>query len=488
MAENIEGRKSAFIVCLLVSALATLDISKVNVAIPAIEADLGIGSTAVQLITAGYVFMFGLALIPAGRFGDIRSRRAMFITGMFLFGLASLGCALAPTATVLIISRAIQGISAGMLLPQTLGILQQLFSRDERGKAFGQYGAMVGLTVAIAPPLGGALVSLGGPEWGWRMVFMINIPILCVCIPLALAYLPKVQPPTSGPKTLDPLGTVLLALTTASFILPFVLTTGHSTDEPLRWLLMIGAAVFGACFVFWERYYSRLGRTPVVEIGLLRIRPFRYGTLIALLYYAGAPSALLTTTLYFQHALGLEALHAGLATSPFALSYIIASSWSGKAATKYGRKVVVSGLIVSLFGWSVVGLCATALDSQLSILVLPAALLICGAGGGLISAPNQTATLKLVPVEQGGLAASISQTAQRLGSSIGVAIAMALFYRTLAVPTPSGDSGQLYDLALVHAFMGCAGLIVLALAIACIDVAGQSRHDKASQVLVRRTP
>lgn len=476
MAEIVAGRRSAFNVCLLVSALATLDISKVNVAIPAIEADLGVGSTEVQLLTAGYVFMFGLALIPAGRFGDMRSRRTMFIIGMSLFGIASLGCALAPTSEFLLFSRALQGISAGLLLPQTLGMIQQLFPGDERGKAFGLYGAMVGLTVAIAPVLGGALVALGGPQWGWRMVFLVNLPILCVCIPLALKYLPRYQPPRSGPKNLDFLGTLLLALTTASFMLPFVFTTGHDTDNPWRWMLMILAVVFGVCFTFWERYYSKTGRTPVLDLELLKIPPFRNGTLIALLYYGGSPSAVLTTTLYFQHALGLGALQAGLSTLPFALSYIVTSSWSGKASIRYGRKLVVVGLLVSFVGWSTVAVCAMIFSDSESIILLPAALLIVGCGAGMISAPNQTMTLKFIPVVQGGLAASISQTAQRLGSSIGVAVSMSLFYGTLSAQTLGRGSETLYDTALRNAFLGSTGLILLALIVASFDVASERRH------------
>ena len=470
------SRRSAFIVCLLVSALATLDISKVNVAIPAIEQALDIGPTAVQLIVAGYVFAFGIALIPSGRFGDLRSRRSMFITGMLVFGVASIACAVAPSVEVLVAGRGLQGLAAGMIMPQTLGIIQQLFTGEERGRAFGLYGAMVGLTVAIAPTLGGALVALGGPVWGWRMVFMVNLPILLVCFPLALKYLPRHQQPTALAKSIDPVGIVLLAVSTAAFMLPFVLTTGTAVDDPRRWLLIPAALVVGAIFAGWERGYARRGHTPVLDMGLLHIPPFRHGVLIALLYYGGAPAAVLATTLFLQHALGMGALQAGASLIPFALAYILTATWSGRSTHRFGRLLVVGGLAIAMLGWGTSIMVAVLVAPELAAFLIPLALMLCGGGAGMISAPNQTLALGEVPPIQGGLAGSITQMAQRLGAAMGVAVAMALFYGTLSAERLALGRRIAYQDSFRNAVLGCMGLMVLAMIVSILDEAWRRRE------------
>lgn len=473
-------RRSALVVCLLVAALATLDISKVNVAIPAIEEALGAGPAAVQLISAGYVLAFGLALVPAGRFGDLRSRRSMFIAGMVVFGIASVACAAAPNPTVLVAARVLEGIAAGMIMPQTLGLIQQLFTGEERGRAFGLFGTMIGLTVAVAPPLGGALVALGGSEWGWRMVFLVNIPILLVCFPLALKYLPRHQAVVTTPRHLDPLGITLLAATAAALMLPFVLTTGTDNDDPRRWLFILVAGAVGMAFVFWERRYVAKGRTPVIDLALLAIPAFRHGVLIAFLYYGGAPACVLTTTLFYQHALGMSALFAGLAVVPFALAYIGASWWSGRATHRLGRPLVIGGLVVALAGWcSAIG-AAIWLPVDLALLVIPMVLALAGAGAGSISAPNQTLTLHDVPPSQGGLAGSIAQMAQRIGAAMGVAIAMSVFYGTISAERLALGRLAAYQDAYRNAVLACLGLVLAAIMVAVLDERWRRRAKPAS--------
>jgi MFS family permease len=474
--EQQANRRSAFMVCLLISALATLDISKVNVAIPAIEQALDAEPTAVQLIVAGYVFAFGISLIPSGRFGDLRSRRSMFITGMLAFGVASIACALAPSVELLVAGRGLQGLAAGMIVPQTLGIIQQLFTGEERGRAFGVYGAMVGLTVAIGPPLGGALVTVGGPVWGWRMVFLVNLPILLICLPLALKYLPRHQHASGVARSLDPVGIVLLAMTTAAFMLPFVLTTGTGVDDPRRWLLIPAAVVVGALFALWERGYKRRGRTPVLDVELLRIPPFRHGALIALFYYGGGPAALLATTLFFQHALGMDALQAGAALVPFALVYVATATWSGRSTHRYGRRLVVAGLAISLLGWGSSTLVAVLVAPELAAVLIPLTLMLSGGGAGMIAAPNQTLMLREVPQRQGGLAGSIAQMAQRLGAAMGVAVAMALFYGTLSSERLEVSRHLAYQDSFRNAILGSMVLMLMAAIAAIADEVWRRKH------------
>jgi MFS family permease len=225
------ARWQAFAVAVSVAALTILDLSKVNVGLPSIEKSLGAGATELQVIVAGYALAFGLALVPSGRLGDIYSRKIMFVIGLSGFTAASLVCALAPNIETLVIGRVLQGVAAGVQMPQVLGLVQQLFRGEARGRAFGVFGATIGVSTAFAPSLGGLLILLGGPEDGWRLLFWMNIPLGVAAIFFALRLLPH----RTGPRrdsNLDLIGVLLLGIATFSLLFPFVLTTG---DLPRRW-------------------------------------------------------------------------------------------------------------------------------------------------------------------------------------------------------------------------------------------------------------
>lgn len=461
------GRWAAFIACLGGAALAVLDISKINVAVPAIQVALGAGPTAVQLIVGGYVLAFGVALIPFGRAGDLRSRKTIFLFGVALFGVASLACATAASVELLVAARVLEGIAAGAMMPQALGMIQQLFSGAERGKAFGLYGAMIGLTVAVAPPLGGVLVELGGEEFGWRLVFLMNVPLaLCIFI-LGMVLLPKIQRHQPGRTDLDPVGVFLLALTILAFMVPFILTTGTRVDSPWRWLLLPGSLVLGIALALWERRYRRLGRTPVIDFALFDIRGYRNGVFIALAYYAGSPAAMLLTALLLQNGFGASALYSGLAIVPFSAAYIVSAWWTGNMTNRWGRKLVVVGLAMAMVGWSCAATAALLLPASAGVVVIPAVLIVAGLGAGAVAAPNQTLMLAEVPPESGGLAGSVAQVAQRLGAALGIAAVVALFYGQLA-----GDDaaeGPDYAHAYFVAMGAVASLFVVALVLAVRD-------------------
>jgi MFS family permease len=222
---NLSGDKarwSAYGVAVGVASLTILDLAKINVAIPAISSVLGAGATQVQLLLSGFVLAFGLVLVPSGRIGDLYSRRFMFLLGLSLFTLASLGGMIAPTIELLIASRIFQGFAAGILMPQVLGLVQQLFQGKERGQAFGIFGAVIGLSTAFGPTIGGLLVGVGGDDFGWRLLFAMNVPLGIAAFVMAYRLLPKLQDTSSAVKDFDLLGTALLGATTFSLMLPFV--------------------------------------------------------------------------------------------------------------------------------------------------------------------------------------------------------------------------------------------------------------------------
>lgn len=459
----------AYWVCVGVACLTILDLSKVNVGLPAIEESLGAGPTELQLIVAGYALAFGLTLVPAGRLGDLRSRKAMFVIGLSLFTITSLLCAIAPNAALLVTFRILQGVAAGIQMPQVIGLIQQLFRGPERGQAFGLFGAVIGLSTAFGPTVGGLLIALGGPEDGWRLLFWMNIPLGILALFFALRLLPARQPHEGKGGELDLAGIVLLGLAVFCLMLPFVLTTGGPDDDPARWLLLLGVPVFGGAFIWWENRYRRSGKSPVVHFSLFRESSYRNGLLVATAYFAALPATFLVTTLYLQQGLGLAAVFAGMVTIPFALVSAYTSWIGGRLVTAHGRKLVVIGLVLVIAGFALAVPAAVLSPPELSPYLLSAALILAGAGGGFVISPNQTLTLANVPVEQGGVAGSMTQLGQRIGTAVGVAAATAVFYATIYTDQ-GAEQIVVYHDAYRNGMFVVGGLIVLALVFALFDL------------------
>jgi EmrB/QacA subfamily drug resistance transporter len=471
---NERIRWQAFAVCVGVAALTILDISKVNVALDPIEQALDAGPSDLQLIVAGYALAFGLALVPSGRFGDLHSRKAMFVIGLSLFTLASLACALAPNTTVLVVGRIVQGIAAGVQMPQVLGLIQQLFTGRDRGRAFGLFGAVIGISTAFGPTLGGFLIGVGGPEDGWRWIFWMNIPLGIAALLLAVRLLPNIQSHEGVGKELDLVGILLLGVATLALMLPFVLTTGAPTDDPLRWLWLVVFAVALAAFVLWERRYLAQGKSPVLHVRLLRLASYRNGLLIATAWFAGLPAMFLIVTLYLQAGLGLEPVYAGMVTILFALASAVTAWIGGNLVHRYGRWLVAIGIVLAIVGLTLVALAGVALPPEQAPWFIALAMALAGAGGGFVISPNQTLTLEEVSLAQAGVAGSLTQVAQRVGTAIGIAGASAVFFSTIY--RESEDEAQLivYQDALRNGLLVCIGLLALALVVALLDLRKRS--------------
>jgi EmrB/QacA subfamily drug resistance transporter len=460
----------SFWVCAGVACLTILDLSKVNVGLPSIEESLGGGATELQLIVAGYALAFGLALVPSGRLGDLRSRRNLFLIGLTSFMLASLLCAVAPTIEILVLGRILQGVAAGIQMPQVLGLIQQLFQGKERGTAFGLFGATIGLSTAFGPTIGGLLIGVGGPENGWRLLFWMNIPLGLIAIWFAWRLLPKRQAREGGASSLDVAGILLLGLATFSLMLPFVLTTGGPTDDPRRWFWLIGFVVAAAAFVWWERRYLRIGKSPVVHFGLLRLASYRNGILIATAYFAAIPAMFLIVTLFLQQGLGLEAVFAGMVSIPFALASAATSWIGGRLVNKHGRKIVVLGVTLAAIGIAATLPISAFASDALTPWLIAAVLTIAGAGGGFVISPNQTLTLQDVPVTQGGVAGSVAQVGQRVGTAIGVAVASSTFFATLYAEKGLDTSAAIYRDAYGRGTTIVVVLLAVALVLSLVDL------------------
>lgn len=466
-------RWRAFWVCVSVAAFTILDLSKINVALPSLEESLGASSTQLQLVVSGYILSFGLALVPFGRLGDQRSRKTLFVLGLGLFTLASALCALAPTVEVLLAARLLQGVAAGIQMPQVMGTIQQLFVGKERGRAFGLFGATIGIATAFGPTLGGVLVAVGD----WRWIFWINVPLCLIVLAGVILLLPQTRKATAGRLQLDPVGIVLFALTVLALMWPFLFTTGSPEDDPARWWLLIAFAVFAAAFYAWERRYAASGKQPLIPFGMFRIPSFRNGTLVAVTYFTAIPSLFLLTTLFLLTGVGISPVFAGMVSIGFAVASAVTSYYGGVLVNRLGRPLVTLGLAIVLGSVAALAVVAYTMSPETVPYGMAAVLLVAGAGGGLVIAPNQTLTLAEIPVRQGGLAGSVGQLGQRVGTSVGTAIGLSLFYATVYREADLGrDTLAVYHDAYAYGMAAVGGFIALALLISVLDLLGARRR------------
>ncbi|MET7401823.1 MFS transporter [Dactylosporangium sp. NPDC005572] len=456
-------RDRALAVGLVAAFMTLLDVSIVNVAIPSIQAGLGVGDSGLQWVLSGYALTFGLLLVPAGRFGDARGIRGVFVAGLLAFTLTSALAGAARDEAWLVAARLLQGAAAGVLNPQVTGLIQRLYQPAERARPFGLLGATVGLATAIGPLLGGLLIHVAGPAEGWRWIFYINVPVGLAAAVLGWRIIPRRPPERRRRETLDPVGVVLLGLAVVQILLPLV--EGRQWQTPAKWLLVVtGLATLGA-FAGWERRFARRA-VPLIQLSLFRVRSYRLGTIVVLVYFAGFTANFFIFTLYLQQGHGYSALAAGLTLTPFAVGSGVAAFVGGRIVNRFGRPLVAFGLVAVMAGFaaSIAVVHVVPPDAVHLYLALP--LLVAGIGSGLVITPNQTLTLAEVPVERSGSASGVVQTAQRIGAAFGIAAIGSVFFARI-------DAG--WNAALTAALLAAIGFLLLALVAALADIRGARR-------------
>ncbi|WP_422774781.1 MFS transporter [Plantactinospora sp. WMMC1484] len=454
-------RSQALAIGLVAAFMTLLDVSIVNVALPSIDRAVGADPSDLQWIVSGYALTFGLLLVPAGRFGDARGRRTVFVVGLGLFTLTSAAAGVAGSPTWLIIARLLQGAAAGLVNPQVIGLIQQLYHGAERGRPFGLLGATIGVSTGVGPLLGGGLIELGGQQLGWRLVFFVNVPVGIATIVLAWRLLP------AGPgrravdgRNLDPVGVLLLGVGVVFLLLPLV--QQRQWQGPLKWLLIPAGLLVLLGFVGWELRYRR-HRVPLFDLALFRLRSYLLGTLIGLLYFGGFVAIFFLFTLYLQTGLRYTALQAGLAVTPFAAGSAVTAALGGRIINRFGRPLVAIGLATVAIGLVGVIVALHFVPGRGAPLVTALPLLVAGLGSGLVITPNQNLTLSEVPVAQAGSAAGMLQTAQRIGAATGIAGVGMIFFSTLAA------TGNGWSRAFRDALLATTGFVVIALVAAIVD-------------------
>ncbi|WP_026534953.1 MFS transporter [Arthrobacter sp. H14] len=455
-------------VLLVTIFMSLVGVSIVNVALPSIQQGLGATQSDIQWVLSGYALTFGVVLVAAGRAGDILGRGPLFIAGVSVFTLSSIAAGLAPDPLSLNIARFVQGVGSGLLNPQAVGMIQQYFRGAERGRAFGYFGTVVGLSVAVGPLLGGLLIELGGVENGWRWTFLVNVPVGILAIVLALRWFPR--PLRAGRmgsrrRDLDPIGALLLGLAVLTVLLPFV----ETDSSAWIWALLPASGLLVLLWALWERRYKARGRSPMVDLAIFRTASFSNGALLVSLYFTGMTSIFVLIALYFQEGLGHSALESGAVGVPSAILGAIAANWGGKVVMRFGRKLVIGGMFCALAGLAlsilVIQLAAAGMISEWWLL---ASLGLVGVGQGAVITPNQTLTLADVPLEYAGSSGGIMQTGQRIGTSVGIAMITAVAFAVLGMSN--------WPQAITAGFIVIGAVILLALVVAFHDLHRRQRN------------
>ncbi|MGD1218461.1 MFS transporter [Streptomyces krungchingensis] len=428
-AEGTDPRRwRALWVTLVAGFMSLLDVTIVAVALPSMQRDLHASAPAIQWVVSGYALTFALVLVPAGRLGDAMGRRRIFLLALAGFVLCSAAAGAAPTITLLVLARLAQGVAAGCLAPQNSALIQQMFRGGERGRAFGMFGATVGISSAVGPVVGGLILMLADGPQGWRWIFYVNVPVGALALLLGVRLLPRVACGRRAP--LDLVGVVLLGCGVLSLMLPLVLAEAGGVRR-LWWLFVIGPA-FLVAFARWERRVATRKGQPLLDPALVTsTRGYATGAAIGALYFVGFSGVWLVFALFFQNGQHYSPLRSGLAVTPFAIGSATAAFVAGRLVERLGRLLTVCGLAGAILGLGCAVLVLWRVPGENAVWYAAPALFVGGIGSGCVISPNITMTLRDVPVRMAGAAGGALQTAQRLGGAVGTAVLPGLFYLVL---------------------------------------------------------
>jgi EmrB/QacA subfamily drug resistance transporter len=410
------------VVVLAANVVDLLDATIVNVAAPSVHRSLGGGASTIQWLSAGYTLAFAVLLIAGARLGDILGRRRLFLVGSAGFTLLSAACAVAPTIGVLIAFRVLQGAFGALMIPQGFGLLKQVFDDDaEFDKATGLFGPATGVALLAAPILAGALVDANLWGTGWRLVFLINVPIGAVMLPLAIRSLPRGA--THPDVKLDIGGVCLVGLGLVAIIYPLI--QGRTDGWPAWTFGMLAAGVLLlVAFLLYERH--RKG-SPLIEPTLLTNRTYLSGVAVTLALFGAFGGLLLCVSLYGQLGEGWSPIHAGLTLIPMVVGMILGMVGSLALVTRLGRHLLHIGILLIAAGTAALALILDGAHPATSWDLLPGLLFI-GAGLGASIGQLFRFILSSVTMDEVGSASGVLEASQQLSTALGVAVLGTIFF------------------------------------------------------------
>jgi EmrB/QacA subfamily drug resistance transporter len=398
-------------ICCCSLLLVGMDVTIVNVALPAIQRDLHATLSGLQWILDAYTLVVASLLMFSGSMSDSFGRRRVFQIGLTLFCAGSLLCSLAQTIGQLILFRAMQGLGASMLNPVALSIIANVFPQPkDRARAVGIWGAVAGISLAIGPIVGGALTQ----TIGWRSIFWINLPIGLTAILLAAKFIPESKAPRA--RRFDPVGQSLVFLGLASLTYAVIEGPHAGWASPSILSLFSTAA---AALIFFLLYEPRRS-DPLVDLRFFRSIPFSSAAILGVLAFSCFAAFLFLNALYLQQARGLSPFNTGLCTLPLAIMMFLCSPLSGRLVGSHGPRpsVLIAGI-----GFLLSTLILTHLSLSTPLLLLMLAYALFGVGLGMVNPAIANNAVAGMPLAQAGVAAAIASTSRQVGAALGVAIA-----------------------------------------------------------------
>ena len=393
------------------SGMAFLDGTIVHVALPAIREDLGGGLAGQQWVADSYLVTLGALILLGGSLGDLYGRRSVFLIGVAGFAVTSVICGIAPSIGTLIVARGLQGVSAALLTPGSLAIIQSSFAPEDRSRAIGAWSGLSGVSTALGPFIGGYLVD----NVSWRWAFLINLPLAVIVIIVTMRHVPESRDPEST-KTPDAMGSLTVAAALAGILYALIEGPSKGWDDGS---VLIAAAVGSASLVAFVLVQARSSH-PMVPLGIFKSRQFSGANITTLLVYGALGGAFLLIVLELQQVMGYSALEAGTALLPITLLLLFASSHAGALAQRVGPRLpmtlgpFIAGL--GLFLFARVGPGETYLAT-----VFPAAVVF-GIGLSLTVAPLTAAVLAAVKVRHAGIASGINNAVARIAGLLAIAL------------------------------------------------------------------
>jgi EmrB/QacA subfamily drug resistance transporter len=387
-----------------------LDATIVNVALPSVGRSFHSDLSGLQWTLDAYTLLLASLLMLSGSTADRLGRRRVFQTGLVLFSLGSLACALAPSLGLLVAFRVLQAVGGAMLSPATMSIVRNTFEDPrERAQAIGVFAAMFGISMALGPVLGGFLVS----AISWRAVFVVNLPVGLAAVVLAARFVPESRAPR--PRRIDPAGQVLVIAALAAITYAIIQggRAGFGAAEVV--ILLTVAAVCFAALVLYELRRSE----PLLEVRFFRSAPFAGASAIAVFLSAALGGFLFMNTLYLQDVRGLSPLHTGLCMLPTAAMMIVFAPISGRLTGRFGARpsLFTGGVAVAASG-----LMLTGLAPGTSVSYLLGAYAVFGFGFALVSPPITNTAVSGMPPAQAGVASAVATTSRQVGLTLGVAV------------------------------------------------------------------
>ncbi|WP_067894271.1 MFS transporter [Nocardia vaccinii] len=398
---SARGKTIVLVTCCLSLLISSMDATIVNVAIPSIRGEMHAPLSRLQWIIDIYTLTLASLLMLSGATADRWGRRRMFRIGLTLFAMGSLLCSLAPTVNVLIGARFVQAIGGSMLNPVAMSIITTVFTdRVERARAVGVWGAVVGVSTALGPMVGGVLID----ALGWQSVFWINLPICAIALVLTTLFVPESK--AAEARGIDPLGQVL------AMMVMFTLVFGLIEHKPIM-LVITAIALAAFCYVEWRHH------SPFIDLRFFRSFPFASATMIAVCAFACLGAFLFSASLYLQGTRHYSAVHTGLLYLPMALGMLVCSPLSGRLIGRYGTRpsLVVAGTLLAI---STIALTTLRDDTPVWALILMFA--VFGLGFGTVNPPITTAAVSGMPLDQAGAASAVASTSRQIGVSLGVAL------------------------------------------------------------------